>query len=91
MREINNMEELKMAQIELRHKVAMKELQLKAHANSIRELLNPMTYVNAAISKLASIEQLAASFWKGYTTFKDLIAKYRNRNEDLPDGKPDNQ
>ncbi len=91
MKEINNMEELRMVQIELRHKIAMKELQLQAHANSLKELLNPMTYLNMALSKVAAAEQLAAAFWKGYITFKDLIAKYRNRNEDLPDKKPDNQ
>lgn len=80
MREIRNMEELRMAQIELKHQIAMKELQLQAHANAIREMLNPMTYVNRAISKLASFETIATSFIKGYRTVKEMIAKYRNGN-----------
>ncbi len=87
MREINNMEELKMAQIELQHKITLKEMELQAHANSLKEMLNPVTYINMAISKVAVIEQLAASFYKGYTTVKEMIAKYRNNTENIPDNK----
>lgn len=85
MREINNMEELRMAQIELRHRITLKEMELQAHTSSLKELLNPMTYINMAMSKVAAIEQLAAAFHKGYTTVKELIAKYRAQKDGLPD------
>ena len=81
MREIRNMEELKMAQIEVKHKIEITQMQLQAHTNAIKEMLNPMTYVNRAISKLASLESIAVSFFKGYKTVKEMIAKYRNGNE----------
>lgn len=81
MREIRNMEELKMAQMEVEHKIALKELELQAHMNSIKELLNPLTYINYAVSKVAVLEQLIASFYKGYTTVKEMIAQYRNRKQ----------
>lgn len=80
MKRIDNMEELRMAQIELRHKSAMKELELKAHANALKEMLNPLTYINYALSKVAIVEQLAASFMKGYTTVKEIVRKYRDNN-----------
>ena len=83
MREINNMEELKMAQMELHHRIDLKEMELQAHANSLKELVNPMTYINLALSKVAVLEQFAASFYKGYTTVKDMIAKYRSRNSNI--------
>ncbi len=79
MREIRNMEELKMAQMDIEHKIALKEMELQAHMNSIKELLNPITYINYAISKVAVLEQLFASFYKGYTTVKEMISQYRNR------------
>ena len=80
MREIRNMEELKMAQIELKHKIEITQMQLQAQKNAIKEILNPMTYVKLAVSKLASLESIAISFFKGYRTVKEMIAKYRNRN-----------
>ena len=80
MRQIRNMEELKMAQVEIKHKIAIKEMQLQAHTNAIREMFNPMTYVNRAISKLGSIENLITSFYSGYHKVREMIAKYRNVN-----------
>lgn len=92
MREIANMEQLKMAQVELRHRIELKEIELEIHVQSIKELLNPLTYINYAVSKVAVLEQLVASFMKGYTTIKDLIAQYRSKNSgqqtvknDIPD------
>lgn len=95
MREIRNMEELKMAQMEVEHKIALKGLELQAHMNSIKELLNPITYINYAVSKVAVLEQLIASFYKGYTTVKEMIAQYRNRKSaqmqtEATDSIPDN-
>lgn len=92
MREITNMEQLKMAQVEIGHKIALKEMELGMHVQSIKELLNPLAYINYAVSKVAVLEQLVASFMKGYTTIKDLIAQYRSKNSgqqtvknDIPD------
>ena len=73
------MEELKVAQIELKHKIAIKEMQLHSHAKSVRELLNPVTYINLAISKLSALEDIAISFYRGYHTVKKKITEYRNR------------
>lgn len=90
MRKISNMEELRMAQIELRHRRALKEMELQAHSNAIKEMLNPMTYINLAISKIAFVEQLAASFVKGYTVVKEMLHRQRDSvKEDPPT--PDNQ
>lgn len=88
MKEITNMEELRMAQMELEHRIALKEMELGAHANSIKEMLNPLTYINYALSKVAVVEQLAASFIKGFTTVRDFIAQYRKNN--IPDNNPNN-
>lgn len=79
MREITNMEQLKMAQMELEHRIALKEMELGAHTQYVKELLNPLTYINYAVSKVAVLEQLAASFMKGYSIVRDFIAKYRNK------------
>lgn len=92
MREITNMEQLKMAQVELGHKIALKEMELGTHMQSIRELLNPLTYINYAVSKVTVLEQFIATFMNGYRTVKDFIAQYRSKNteqqnikEDIPD------
>lgn len=95
MKQINNLEELRMAQVELQHRISMKELELKAHANSIRELLNPMTYINLAISRISYVEKLVTAFYNGYTTFKEMIARYSNRKSaqtqtEATDNIPDN-
>lgn len=87
MREINNMEDLRMAQMEVEHQIALKEMELGAHMQSVKELLNPMTYINYAVSKMAAVEQLAASFYKGYTTIKELIAQYRNKKREQHNNK----
>lgn len=79
MREIRSMEELKMAQVELQHKIAIKELQLQAHTKSLKDLVNPMTYINLLISKLSIVENIATSFYKGYRTVKDMIEEYRKK------------
>lgn len=79
MREIRNMGELKMSQVELRHKIDITQMQLLSHAKAVRELLNPITYINLAISKLDTLEDIAVSFYKGYHTVKEKITEYRNR------------
>ena len=81
MKRINNMQELKMAQVELRHKRSLKEMELQAQADSIKGMLNPMTYINYAVSKVTFLEQFAASFMKGYDTVRELVQKYRRKKE----------
>ena len=81
MREINNMADLKNAQQEIRHKIQMKELELGAHFNAIKEYLNPLTYINYAVSKITVLEQFIASFYKGYNTIKEIIKSHRTKKE----------
>ena len=81
MREIRNMEDLRNAQQEVRFKIQMKELEMGAHLNALKEYLNPLTYINYAISKITVLEQLVASFHKGYSTVKDIISRYRTKKE----------
>lgn len=80
MKHITNMDELKLAQMQVRHKIELKEIELQAHITAVKEMLNPMTYVNRLFSKIAIAEHFAASVYKGYTTVRDLIAKYRSKN-----------
>lgn len=82
MRKINNMQELKMAQIEVRHKITLKEMELQAHSNALKELLNPMTYINLAISKVAFLEQLAVSFVKGYTAIREFLSRTAEKGKE---------
>lgn len=84
MKDINNMQELREAQIELRHKRELKELELRAYAGSIREMLNPMTYISYAVSKVTFLEQFAASFMKWYDTVREVVQKYRRKKETVP-------
>lgn len=81
MREIKDMADLKNAQQEIRYKIQMKELEVGAHLNAVKEYLNPLTYINYAISKITVLEQLVTSFYKGYNTVKEMIQNYRTKKE----------
>lgn len=85
MRQVNNIDELRMAQMELQHKIEIKEMELKSHTNAIKEMLNPMRYINMAISRISVVEQLAASLVKGYETIRQLVAKYRHKEGQAED------
>ncbi len=81
MREIRNMEDLKSAQQEVRYKIQMKEMEIGAHFNALKEYFNPLTYINYAISKVTVLEQLITAFYKGYNTVKELIKNYKTKKE----------
>lgn len=81
MREINTMEELKIAQQELRHQREIKEIEIQAHLNALKEFLNPITYINYAISRMAVLEQFVAAIYKGYSTIRDMAENYRTKKE----------
>ena len=80
----NSFEDLKEAQVETRHKIAIKEMELQAHTNAMRELLNPMTYINRALSKISYLEQFMAAFMRGYAAVRDFIRRYKDKDTPEP-------
>ena len=80
--------DIKAAQQENSYKIKMKEMELGAHLNSLKKYLNPLTYIDYAVSKLSALENIVTAFFKGYTTVKEMMSGMKNRNrqeENTPD------
>ncbi len=71
--------DLKGAEAENALREQMKQVELQAHVNSLKELLNPFTYINYAVVKLQELEKLATAFLEGYTAIKKMVENYRNQ------------
>ena len=87
--------DIKAAQQENSYKIMMKEMELGAYLNSLKKYLNPLTYIDYAMSKISALENIATAFIKGYTTVKEMVGGMRKRNENReeennPDNNPDN-
>lgn len=86
--------DIKAAQQENSYKIKMKEMELGAHLNSLKKYLNPLTYIDYAVSKLSALENIVTAFFKGYNTVKEMVSGMRNKNnreEGInPDNTPDN-
>lgn len=87
--------DIKAAQQENSYKIKMKEMELGAYLNSLKKYLNPLTYIDYAVSKLSVIENIVTAFFKGYSTVKEMVGGFRNRNknngeENINDNNPDN-
>ncbi len=78
--------DLKGARQENMYKIKMKEMELGAYMNSIKKYLNPLTYIDYAVSKLSAIENIVTAFFKGYNTVKDMLSgmkdKHKNNNKE---------
>ena len=87
--------DIKAAQQENSYKIMMKEMELGAYLNSLKKYLNPLTYIDYAMSKISALENIVTAFIKGYTTVKEMVGGMRKRNgnreeENNPDNNPDN-
>ena len=87
--------DIKAAQQENSYKIKMKEMELGAYLNSLKKYLNPLTYIDYAVSKLSVIENIVTAFFKGYSTVKEMVGGFRNRNKNngevnINDNNPDN-
>ncbi len=87
--------DIKAAQQENSYKIMMKEMELGAYLNSLKKYLNPLTYIDYAMSKISALENIVTAFIKGYTTVKEMVGGMRKRNENReeennPDNNPDN-
>ena len=80
--------DIKAAQQENSYKIKMKEMELGVYLNSMKKYLNPLTYIDYAVSKLSALENIVTAFFKGYTTVKEMVSGMRNKNrqeENIPD------
>lgn len=87
--------DIKAAQQENSYKIMMKEMELGAYLNSLKKYLNPLTYIDYAMSKISALENIVTAFINGYTTVKEMVGGMRKRNENReeennPDNNPDN-
>ena len=90
--------DVKAARQENSYKIKMKEMELSAYLKTLKEYLNPLTYINYAVSKMSALENIVTAFIKGYTTVKEMVSDIRNRNrnknnkeeENNPDNNSDN-
>ncbi len=73
---ITNLEQLQAAKIRLAHLVELKEQELNANKQAVKEALNPLTYINRFITKLYSMEYLFKYAVKGYDFVKDFFNKH---------------
>lgn len=71
------MEDLKPFQQENRCKIEMKETELKAHLNVLKEYLNPLTYINFAIEKISFLEQLVAAISRAGAAVREMFSRAR--------------
>ena len=59
--------------------------------NSLKKYLNPLTYIDYAMSKISALENIVTAFIKGYTTVKEMVGGMRKRNENREEeNNPDN-
>ena len=70
--------DIKAAQQENSYKIKMKEMELGAHLNSLKKYLNPLTYIDYAVSKISALENIVTAFIKGFTTVKEMVSGKRN-------------
>ena len=88
--------DIKAARQENAYKIKMKEMELGAHLNTIKKYLNPLTYVDYAVSKLSALENIVTAFLKGYATVREMVSSMRNKHknnnngENNPDSNIDN-
>lgn len=83
--------DIKAAQQENSYKIMMKEMELGAYLNSLKKYLNPLTYIDYAMSKISALENIVTAFIKGYTTVKEMVGGMRKRNENREEeNNPDN-
>ena len=88
--------DIKAAQQENAYKIKMKEMELGAHLNTIKKYLNPLTYIDYAVSKLSALENIVTAFLKGYATVREMVSSMRNKHknnnngENNPDSNIDN-
>ena len=80
---IRNMRQLHEARSRLKEAVGMKEIELKNDIRACKEALNPVTYINRAITKLYTMEYLTKYFIKGYEFVKDLVGRWKGNNGTL--------
>ena len=83
--------DIKAAQQENSYKIMMKEMELGAYLNSLKKYLNPLTYIDYAMSKISALENIVTAFIKGYTTVKEMVGGMRKRKENREEeNNPDN-
>ena len=83
--------DIKAAQQENSYKIMMKEMELGAYLNSLKKYLNPLTYIDYAMSKISALENIVTAFINGYTTVKEMVGGMRKRNENREEeNNPDN-
>lgn len=93
----SEIEDIKAARQENAYKIKMKEMELGAHLNTIKKYLNPLTYIDYAVSKLSALENIVTAFLKGYATVREMVSSMRNKHknnnnngENNPDSNIDN-
>lgn len=92
----SEIEDIKAASQENAYKIKMKEMELGAHLNTIKKYLNPLTYIDYAVSKLSALENIVTAFLKGYATVREMVSSMRNKHknnnngENNPDSNIDN-
>jgi hypothetical protein len=84
--EFSEIEDIKAASQENAYKIKMKEMELGAHLNTIKKYLNPLTYIDYAVSKLSALENIVTAFLKGYATVREMVSSMRNKHKNNNNG-----
>ncbi len=82
---ITNMEQLRAARSHIAHLAELKERELIAGGQAVKDALNPITYINRFITKLYSMEYVIKFAMKGYDFIKGFFKKEQHPDSKSPD------
>lgn len=77
---ISNLNDLRRARNVLDTKIRIKETELKFQYRALRELINPVTYINRFVSKFSTLENIVRCFCRGFSVVREIINE-SNRNQ----------